>query len=1443
MCPLQFKQIDVRWPAKQHVKTKSLGSEQLTGADGIDDFLLELLIAIRCHQIGKADGRSPKSIIPIMFGGKGPNQHMDQFSPFPTAKLQLLSVKPSIETNKLAAKLLNAVGISTPKSFLKMSIREVVKTIIDFPALNLSRYSNSKEALLVSMRQIVLNNKAEFTAIEARNFEIEAEQKAENCKEREEEDERLRELEAEEAESAKSSGMMDPISLKRRDERLATMEARRHESMGLRRAADQARNTYASKKRDCFEEFKELYANLGLESSKGEDLATKALHNRGLELTDEVDTVSVGEESTGLMDSFIAGVQASMVQEATPPGKAVVESRTLRSPRVEDEATAERMLKVERARVMKNYRHLREYLLMWEVNAQLPKQIFLHRRKCILNEQRRLTESVWNAWVDRHRHAADVEDGGEFDHDDPSNLEDLLQRLQAAVVETHDKHSKLLEMTKNENRLEALLMGLSNAAGDSLRQAGVTYPTLMKMAANSDNPPKFDDTQLKALGVKEQTDLNRIKTFVESPEEWDDEPAVSVHQKTGNDFDLKREQLQEEMKALRRNLDIKKERLNDDNAVEMIEPQVEDDICGTLQGVLNQLGKSRDGKVPAESTDRPTTTEAPKAEKAPEPAVAAGDKAAEPVQTAEKKADAQEAAKATEPAVEYLKEIQQQIETLDEETKQYMHQLAKEEDAQQEVLQYLASDLGLGEVRTKGTGLQQEDDQDEVKPKLEAMEATMQFTIEAVRKARELLDKNASEEQVLEEKPPEKAEGLIDNYTLAEKEALDLAEDVKRRMQQTEALERENKRLKEELMKASQASWSGGRQAQEKGEAKPHWALSLSDPELAQRYSSYEETDHIAEPEGQAQSYNKLEEKYLEPENLSHLMSLIQDPSTPNLAWDLQNKEDIPGVTQATVFSSALDDRIRHGRQLVQDEIDKTCKSLAAVQGDIDNLNSKLNTLKTEQSDLRKVAAKSKTSSEKNSALVFKAKEIEDMEDSIKAQEKIKARLEKEIEQREAEFNALDWKKELEDMDEKMNAEISQVDEEIAVLEEVQRVDPAEENRTKLQELQDRKSRIESNWKLKKGLRAKELEIDVLNWKMQQDESRLRKESELLKSAFQMNADGAQDELVGNLRDMEDRVHVTARGRCRDEVFKSLNGVQKIRSIIEQQRQKIEADQRTERMKEIAKMKDQRLKEEAEEQKQLREKQLHKDRATLDMKHREARLQEFREALQKKQQEMMDQVQTLLSDASSAVLNNESDFLKQQLKTIEGTPRHARSFLNDAKALFSELKTAAEETGDDKMKPQIAQASDQVDALQGKIDTAEKQLVEKCKTAQAKSDSFHKKDLNKLDEGGLKDLAELQGMMKEILPQLDQVKNMPDAAAVRSRDLQLAEQRLVASWERLHPRISTALKAKLTQGDTSLDTVQSALESGKVSTALKELKKAEEAYQLFKKAHEVGSSS
>ena len=139
--------------------------------------------------------------------------------------------------------------------------------------------------------------------------------------------------------------------------------------------------------------------------------------------------------------------------------------------------------------------------------------------------------------------------------------------------------------------------------------------------------------------------------------------------------------------------------------------------------------------------------------------------------------------------------------------------------------------------------------------------------------------------------------------------------------------------------------------------------------------------------------------------------------------------------------------------------------------------------------------------------------------------------------------------------------------------------------------------------------------------------------------------------------------------------------------------------------------------------------------------------------------------------------------------------------------------------------------------MEEKLNESEKVLTDMIKDkALTQLDALLKKDLRKMSETLSGEMSDLRKMMSSLLPSLDVLSTVEDNARVKSRTLATAEEKLRHGWARLAPKLDDALSNELSVSDKSLDVVQAALASGKLSTAHKELLKAEEAFKKVQSA-------
>ena len=175
-------------------------------------------------------------------------------------------------------------------------------------------------------------------------------------------------------------------------------------------------------------------------------------------------------------------------------------------------------------------------------------------------------------------------------------------------------------------------------------------------------------------------------------------------------------------------------------------------------------------------------------------------------------------------------------------------------------------------------------------------------------------------------------------------------------------------------------------------------------------------------------------------------------------------------------------------------------------------------------------------------------------------------------------------------------------------------------------------------------------------------------------SAQNNNANNAREELSKILRTMEDSVTQTARGRCRPEVLASMPAVQKLRGAVNRHKLALETAQMAERNRLLEEETAEKTKRETEEKKKIEEEEMKKMRATADLDHREKRRQDLAEALMRKKLDMFTEAKNYLEDAREAVKQGNSAFCKMTIPKVNGTRRHAKSFLADAKAIYIELR-------------------------------------------------------------------------------------------------------------------------------------------------------------------------
>ena len=175
-------------------------------------------------------------------------------------------------------------------------------------------------------------------------------------------------------------------------------------------------------------------------------------------------------------------------------------------------------------------------------------------------------------------------------------------------------------------------------------------------------------------------------------------------------------------------------------------------------------------------------------------------------------------------------------------------------------------------------------------------------------------------------------------------------------------------------------------------------------------------------------------------------------------------------------------------------------------------------------------------------------------------------------------------------------------------------------------------------------------------------------------SAQNNNANNAREELSKILRTMGNSVTQTARGRCRPEVLARIPAVQKLRGAVNRHKLALETAQMAERNRLFKDETAEKAKREAEERKEIDQEEIKKMRSTAYIDHLEKRRQDLAEALMRKKLDMFIEAKNYLEDAKEAVKQGNSAFCKMTIPKVDGTRRHAKSFLADAKAIYNELR-------------------------------------------------------------------------------------------------------------------------------------------------------------------------
>ena len=1042
------------------------------------------------------------------------------------------------------------------------------------------------------------------------------------------------------------------------------------------------------------------------------------------------------------------------------------------------------------------------------------------------NKNLLLLEEKWNDWRDMVNEEVERSEEQAVDTTDPAHLAMLLSRLQEAVVETHQKHSCLLEMRHNEEVMGTLLQKLSPAACDALREAGISKMEHLMHAAKCEEGKPIEEQgkeELRKYGIPD-SDIKRIEMFLDNPKDFELGGLAGPR----GDFEDKQRELLDEMGKLREKLNLKRERLKEefpDEAAPQDSSMAAQPTDPNL-GVLHELLKALNEDLPEE---RPEAADAEQAVDGD------GD------------GDAHE--------FEWQKE---QVER-DKDTREYIAKLKNEGDANKSVLQALAFSLGDVGENTNDEPVADPDTEILKKAmgdKFETMEKTMSIFVQAMERARRLLHNDPADGEAASDSaggPVDKSEAVLHErveemslgtLTTAEEDVKKLAEDVERRSKQADALENENMLLKQQMesIRAVRAqpqppASNGARSSQ--APAPKHWSARIADPELAQKYGQFSGEDDsalVGDTSYSDEGGSALADKFL---NTGILEKLLEQEDKPtNFAWSLNAVDSSTPLTQSSLFESLLEEKIQLGVQALESQILQKQQELDVLNKDVASKEGEVQRFHDEFVQLQDRGAKSLrppiTRQQLEEQVRSRERDWREAEDALKEatgkQEAIKAQKD----QLEAQKEALDLRKELDGLDRKMAEEVAAATEELNGLMDAQELDPTPEIAERIAYARDKVKRIEESWKLKRNLRMKEIEIEIMGQKMAEDEALLKCDVAKSKGVYANNASDSRGELSKALQMMEDSVTNTARGRCRPEVMASMTAVQKLRSAVN--RNKKEAEQKLQGERDVIWKQQlaERQEREAAEEKRKREEIFRQKRSTTDRDHRRERIEALRSELEKRQKQMIEDARNSLDDADAAVAaaGDDATFSKMHMEKVDRTRRHAKLFVKDAQDIYNEL-IASDEGAADAHNAELGRLA----AVDAKVREAEGILVEKAKEARARTDSLLKQDLRKMskEDNFQEEVGNVRAEVEALLQGLDELNAVEDVAKVKSRELIAAEEKLRLGWTRLKPKLEDAIYNELTVGDKSLDVVEAALASGKpgaLSTALLELKKAEKAYRV-----------
>lgn len=1357
--------------------------DPLRGDDWVDDFLLEAIIAIGVREAFQY----PTSFMPTWLSLH--RQDEDRISSFPVSKLSSLSQKPSISTNAMALKLLTGAGIPVSPQLARISIREAVATLSSEPGVWLG---GQKEGKLLSKEE-GLSHAAECISSlamarsllpKAREAQELSRAAAEAAKAL---DDEMLEEEEEDSSFLHDDDADDEVSAVRKKE---IMERRQAKQMKRQQVLFEKKikedeihlrsNAHAT---EALQAWTGALRRLPRPANEAQEIAKAEMPRQGIYLSETpiVQEVVVKKAATGrhpweemrerkdrelLLDSFYAWAETSAA--------ALLESR--------------------------NY--LKKVLNLFRAGCKQSKK---NRDKCLfsyvqkqMSYQRIPTLSwAWERWNEQ-------EDLGSLGHEQHAHqqhapdLEETLHMLQQAVVETHSKHSRLLEMTHKEEQLQELMDRLPPAVSKALTQAGITsVPELVNI-----HKVKGGDG-LRNLGIEEVAHREMLSVLLKDAEGEEFTGPKAGDKPDPNSIAGARDKMASEMEALRLKLQIKQQKLAEsvenmkkDGKAEEPEMSEQEKSLSVINQVLEGLG----GKALQPSHQMSVKNKWGGGEgKADDVADESGEG-----KTAKDSSHGSDAAPGAD-----------EDETDgDRETKKYMDHLKAEGDVHQAVLKLLSEKLG--EEAKKEEEKSDEGAKDERKNlviKQKEMEDSLKHAINVINKARSLLDQpdgNAGIDQFPDDKrghsrendlctcsfkadgtlkvandfcPVNRtpAEGLHEKHTSAEEEAIRLAEEAKRRLEHSDALELENSRLKKQIAepRPSRAVEQDESEVRGNAEEEVHWTSLLSDPELAAKYGG-ESGGWNDKYGGESGGWDDNVGTALDAAAATH--------AGGKLSWKLTSVEGGLPVSRSDVLDSEIKKRVDKARQNIFGQIDSCKAKIKDLEVDRDQRLKDLQAGKmpkiSEEEHDRAVLA-----------IIGNLEQIKLLEDQL---------------------DGLDWERELKEME----TNGKRLEEEARVsLEEAKQAhatDPTSSSEAEVKDCEARVVRVKASTQIKIRQREKEVEMAVLAIKMKEDETRLHEEQKALQEKMAQVQLEEQEQLAQKLRSMSDTIDTTIRGRCRSDVLANLSGVNKLKSAISKHRLAVDGVKEQERKKLAEERQKEDEKKVTEEKNKENEILAKAERKTEDMVHRERLLKEAEEALAEKKQKLFREANVALDKTDKAVQAGESsDTLCRSHPLVEGiqncipTPPplsaqnltcvvagvaeatelhnmwvrtpivnqeepdyHALGMLAAAQAIVKDLTGAvgSDDTED------FQKLEERFKALQETVSGAEKKLKEEAEQSLKDLEVILRKDTKNMSPELAGDIAKVRVSCESSLAKLK-------AVGAKGRELSALETRLKSTWE------------------------------------------------------------